>query len=60
MNIIDASNLNRQQYYINEIGLPKADVLKKRLLDINPDAHIIVHKTQWNENNAEQCAVPWW
>ncbi len=52
--LIDASNLNRQQYFTNEIGLPKVDVLKKRLLDINPDAQIIVHKIQWNENNAQQ------
>jgi len=52
--IIDASNLNRQQYYFNEIGLSKAEVTHKRLLDINPDLNIIVHKTQWNETIAEQ------
>ncbi len=52
--VIDASNLNRQQYFTDEIGLPKVDTLKKRLLDINPDADIIIHKTQWNEGNAEQ------
>ena len=37
-----------------EIGLNKVDVTKKRLLDINPDAEIIIHKTQWNEGNADQ------
>src|SRR5271154_7035350 len=51
--VIDASNLNRQQYYTAEIGLPKVEMLKKRLLDINPDAHIIIHQTQWHEGNAE-------
>lgn len=51
--VIDASNLNRQQYFANEVGLVKVDVTKKRLLDINPDANILVHKTQWNEGNAE-------
>jgi len=50
---IDASNLNRQQYYTAEIGRPKVDVLKKRLLDINPDADIITHQTRWHEGNAE-------
>ena len=45
--IIDASNLNRQQYYLNEIGLDKIVVLKSRLLNINPDLNIIVHKTKW-------------
>jgi sulfur carrier protein ThiS adenylyltransferase len=51
--IIDASNINRQQYFTAEIGLPKVDVLKKRLLDINPDAAIVIHQTKWHEGNAE-------
>ena len=38
--VLDASNLNRQQYFVNEM----IEVLKKRLLDINPDAKITVHK----------------
>ena len=52
--VIDASNLNRQQYFTNEIGLSKVEVTKKRLLDINPDAKIIIHQLQWNETNADQ------
>lgn len=52
--VIDASNLNRQQYFYDEIGLPKVEVTKKRLLDINPDANIIIHQTKWTEDNAEQ------
>ncbi len=52
--IVDASNLNRQQYFANEVGLVKVEVTKKRLLDINPDATIIPHKLQWNETNANQ------
>ena len=52
--VIDASNLNRQQYFANEVGLPKVDITQKRLWDINPDAHIIIHKAQWNEGNANQ------
>jgi sulfur carrier protein ThiS adenylyltransferase len=51
--LIDASNLNRQQYYSAEIGSPKVEMLKKRLLDINPDAHVLIHQTQWHEGNAE-------
>lgn len=45
--IIDASNLNRQQYFLNEIGLDKVAVTRQRLLDINPDLDIDVHKIQW-------------
>lgn len=51
--VIDPSNLNRQQYFSAEIGLPKVTQLKKRLLDINPDAHILIHQTKWLESNAE-------
>ena len=47
--VIDASNLNRQQFFLNEIGLPKVGITKKRLTDINPDADIKTHHTQWNE-----------
>jgi sulfur carrier protein ThiS adenylyltransferase len=52
--VIDASNLNRQQYFYNEIELSKVEVTKKRLLDINPDAKITIHQLQWNEDNADQ------
>ena len=51
--VIDPSNLNRQQYFSSEVGLPKVDQLKKRLLDINPDANILIHQTSWHESNAE-------
>jgi len=45
--VIDASNLNRQQYFLNEIGRDKVTVTKQRLLDINPELNILVHKTKW-------------
>lgn len=48
--VIDASNLNRQQYFIDEIGLDKTAVTKKRLLDINPDAAVTAHKLHWEES----------
>ena len=50
--VIDASNLNRQQYFTAEIGKPKVTVTKQRLLDINPDATIIIHQQKWLEENA--------
>jgi len=52
--LIDASNLNRQQYFTAEIGLPKVGMLKKRLLDINPEANVLIHQVKWDENNAEK------
>ena len=32
--VIDPSNLNRQQYFVHEINQPKVDTLKKRLLEL--------------------------
>ncbi len=52
--VIDPSNLNRQQYFLDEIGLSKVEMTKKRLLKINPQAEIIIHQTEWNEQNADQ------
>ena len=52
--VIDPSNLNRQQYFTREIGLPKVIQIKQRLLDINPDAEIIIHQIKWQEDNADQ------
>jgi len=51
--VIDASNLNRQQYFLNEIGQKKVSVLKKRLLDINPEADITIHDIHWTPEIGE-------
>ena len=50
--VIDASNLNRQQYYLAEIGQPKVEVTKKRLLEINPDLDITIHQAKWSPETA--------
>jgi len=43
--IVEPSNLNRQQYFIDQIGLPKAEALETNLRRINPyvkyDAHCV-------------------
>jgi len=51
--VIDPSNLNRQQFIASEVGKPKVEMLKNRLLDINPDADIKIHQLKWTEENAE-------
>ena len=50
--VIDASNLNRQQYFVGEIGYPKVKIIQQRLLDINPDLNINAYRAHWNESNA--------
>lgn len=34
--VVDLTNLNRQQYFIEHVGLPKTDALKSELFRINP------------------------
>ena len=52
--VIDASNLNRQQYFTHEIGQDKVITLADRLLEINPDLEITTHKHQWTPENEEK------
>ena len=52
--VIDPSNLNRQQYFLDEVGKPKVDVLKKRLLAINPDVRSTMHQILWRPESGDQ------
>jgi sulfur carrier protein ThiS adenylyltransferase len=38
--VVDASNLNRQFFFLRQIGMSKVAALRDNLLDINPDANI--------------------
>ncbi len=51
---IEFSNLNRQQYFLNEVGKNKVETLKKRLLAINPSAKIKTYRKRWNKSDAHQ------
>lgn len=48
--IIDISNINRQIHATSKtVGLPKVEVMKERLLDINPELNIEVYNEKYNE-----------
>ncbi len=49
--VVDLSNLNRQQYGINQIGKPKPDALKEELLQINPYLDIHTDFIKLSEEN---------
>lgn len=42
--VIEKDNLNRQYYFINQIGMVKAEALKENLALINPDVKVITHQ----------------
>lgn len=53
------TNINRQIHATRKtVGRPKVDVMKERLLDINPDADIVVHKNLYNEETSEALLLP--
>ena len=52
--IIDITNINRQVHATSKtVGKFKVDVMKERLLDINPDLDIIIYKEKYNEETKE-------
>lgn len=51
--VIEASNLNRQFYFSDQIGLPKVDALKTNLTRINPDANVTAQQIKITSENAD-------
>lgn len=49
--IVDSSNLNRQFYFKNQVGLPKVKALKENLIAINPDAQIDIYNIKLESQN---------
>jgi len=52
--VVEPSNLNRQQYYIDQIGLPKAEALGQNLSKINPYVKLQLHQERLDRNNMER------
>ena len=48
--IIDITNINRQIHATNRtIGLPKVEVMRERLLEINPTLDVVIYQDKYNE-----------
>ena len=48
---VDVTNLNRQQYFMRQIGRYKTDALKEELLEINPYLDIRTDCVRVTEEN---------
>lgn len=53
--IVEPSNLNRQQYFIKHIGMPKTEALKDILALINPYIQIETKTIYLDESNIGTC-----
>jgi sulfur carrier protein ThiS adenylyltransferase len=51
--IVEPSNLNRQQYFIQQIGMPKVDAMRENLQRVNPYVRIITHRTVITPRNVQ-------
>ncbi len=51
---VDITNLHRQQYKANQIGMNKTDALAHNLCEIAPYISVETHCVRITENNAEQ------
>lgn len=59
--IVEPSNLNRQQYFTKHIGMPKTDAIKEIISNINPFVEVICHNEKITKDNAykifEKCTI---
>jgi sulfur-carrier protein adenylyltransferase/sulfurtransferase len=52
---VDASNLQRQILHGNDrLQIPKVDSAERTLKNLNPDVHVVKHRTRINSGNAEE------
>lgn len=50
--VVEPSNLNRQNYQVGQIGLPKTEALKVQLVAINPFIKVLTMRLRVTEENA--------
>jgi sulfur carrier protein ThiS adenylyltransferase len=52
--MVEPSNLNRQQYFVHQIGMPKVEALEKNIATINPYVKIETHQEKLDRKNTER------
>lgn len=55
--IVEPSNLNRQFYFYDQIGLPKVEALKVNLTRINPNINVEIQNIKIDSENASKIFV---
>lgn len=49
--VVEPSNLNRQFYFVDQIGMAKTEAMSRILKDINPYVSVILHRIELNRSN---------
>ncbi len=49
--VVEPSNLNRQHYRVEDIGLAKTEAMVRQLASVNPCVRVVTHRVVLNEHN---------
>jgi len=52
--VVEPSNLNRQQFFVDQIGLPKVEALQENLARINPYVEVVAHNLRLTAANVPE------
>jgi len=52
--VVEPSNLNRQQYFVHQIGMTKVEALQKNIAIMNPYVKVQTYQEKIDRNNAER------
>ncbi len=52
--VVEPSNLNRQQYRVEDIGLAKTEAMAAQLRSVNPCTRVITHRVVLDERNLSE------
>jgi sulfur carrier protein ThiS adenylyltransferase len=56
--VVTAQNLNRQHYFLDQLGMKKVDALRDNLLRVNPGMTVVALNAKvTTENVAELCSI---
>ena len=52
--VVEPSNLNRQQYFVHQIGMSKVEALQRNIEAINPYVRVQTYQEKLDRNNGER------
>jgi len=56
--VVEPSNLNRQQYFVRHIGMKKTDALKELIAEVNPFVEVVTHDITLDASNVAEIFAP--
>ncbi|MGG7048035.1 MULTISPECIES: sulfur carrier protein ThiS adenylyltransferase ThiF [unclassified Campylobacter] len=56
--VVEPSNLNRQQYFVSHIGMKKVEATKELITQVNPFVEVITHDVYLDAKNVAEIFAP--